>query len=286
MKNNEVTTREKLKTYFQLGDYPTQSEFAELIDSLRHKEDVLNYKEIVNFANRLETLDNKTIEFYVRDTGDLKFPIVISQEDADDLIIEIDGKLGMTKRQKIFGKGAFIITAKEFPTEVLETNEYYSLAYNSYDRTTGSSELQRLFGNNLPTIPDGFKIGIMEGEYFNLNILKYNIGEKIDVLNTGIQFINKTQVDIQYKVGSGYWSSIYTNKDMITDHYSIADSLNFIFKADLRKIEQSIKCKIFSTHDEKLLMTVDLKPMENNFQVSGANSADKIRDIRIECDYQ
>lgn len=287
MERNEITTREKLKTYFQLGDYPTQNEFAELIDSFRHKDDSLSYKDIVNIANRLEALDSKTIEYYAYNTGDLKFPIVISQEDADDLIIEIDDELGMSKRQKIFGKGKFIVTTKEFPTEGLGTNEYYQLSYYSYNNNTdSSSDIRRLFGNSLPTIPDGFEIGMMEGESSSLYIYKQEMGEYIYILNTGIQFINKTEVDIQYKVDAGNWSSIYTNKDMITNHYSISDYLYFVFRTDLRKIERSIVCKVFNTQNEELLTTAYLNPAENNIQVWGDKMVEKIRNIRIECNYQ
>lgn len=285
----EITTRETLKTYFELGDYPTQAQFAELIDSLRHKNDALSYRDIINIANGLETLDSKTIEYYAydADTVDLKFPIVINQEDADDLIIEIDNKLGTSKRQKIFGKGKFFVTTKEFPTEGLGTNEYYQLSYYSYDNITGSSsDMRRLFGNSLPTIPDGFEIGRIEGESSSLYIFKQDMGEKVYILNTGIQFINKTEVDIQYKVDAGNWSSIYTNKDMITNHYSISDYLNFIFRADLRKIERSIVCKVFNTQNEELLTTAYLNPAENNIQVWGDKMVEKIRNIRIECNYQ
>ena len=287
MKNNEVTTREKLKTYFQSGDYPTQSEFAELIDSLRHEDDVPSHRDIVNIANRLEALDSKTIEYYASDTGDLKFPIVISQKDADDLIIEIGSKEGISKRQKIFGKGAFTITTKEFPTGELGVNEYYNLSYYSSDGATGpSSELQRLFGNNLPTIPDGFAIGTMEGESSSLYIFKQDMGEKISIVNTNIQFINKTEVDVQYKIYASYWTSIYTNKDMVTDHYDNSDYLNFAFRGDLRKIERSIECKVFNTQNEELLVTANLNPLENNYQVGGnGSSGEKIRNVRIECDY-
>jgi len=287
MKNNEVTTREKLKTYFQLGDYPTQNEFAELIDSLRHKDDALSYKDIINIANRLAALDSRTIQYYSFGTGDLKFPIVISQKDAEDFVIEIENSEGMSKTQKIFGKAPFIITTKEFPVETLGRNEYYSLNYYSYDSITSSySELKRLFGNNLPTIPDGFQIGMIEGEQTSFNIYKQDVGEQVYLLNTDIQFINKTEVNIQYKTESNYWSSIYKNKDMITDHYSVADYLHFMFKADLRNIEKPIECKIFNTNNEELLMTVNLKPLENNTQVWGDKRVEKIRNIRIECDYQ
>jgi len=285
MEKNKVTTREELKTYFETGEYPTQTQFTKLIDSLRHKEDALSYKDIVNIANRLDALDSRTIDYY-SDAGDLKFPIVISQKDAEDLVIEVKNNAGIYKTQKVFGNGPFIITAKEFPVGILETNEYYGLSYNSYDQETGSSELQRLFGNNLPTIPDGFEIGIMKGKQSSLSIYKQDMSEKVYVLNTDIQFINKTEVDIQYKAHSTYWSSIYTNKNMITDHYNLADYLYFIFEADLRAVEQPIECKVFNTYNEELLMTVHLNPMENNHQVWGDKMVEKIRNIRIECDYQ
>mgnify|MGYP003584584539 CR=1 FL=1 len=284
---NKLTEREKLKTYFETGKYPTQIQFAELIDSLRHKDDALSYKDIVNIANRLETLDNRTIEYYSYGIEDLKFPIVISQNDADDLVIEVGNNEGAFKTQKIFGNAPFIITAKEFPVEILGSNEYYTLNYYSYDNITGSSsELQRIFGNNLPTIPDGFEIGTIEGEQSGLNVYKQDMGQQVYILNTDIQFINKTEVEIQYKAHSGYWSSSYTNKDMMTDHYNLADYVNFIFRADLRNIERSIECKVFNTYNEELLMTVHLKPMENNTQAWGDKLVEKIRNIRIECDYQ
>ncbi|WP_346985733.1 hypothetical protein [Chryseobacterium sp. POE27] len=45
MEKNEITTKEKLKTYFETGKYPTESQFAEWIDSYWHKEENITSQE-------------------------------------------------------------------------------------------------------------------------------------------------------------------------------------------------------------------------------------------------
>ena len=48
-----ATTREKLKTYFETGKYPTEAQFAELIDSLRHVDENIPMNVIQGLANAL-----------------------------------------------------------------------------------------------------------------------------------------------------------------------------------------------------------------------------------------
>lgn len=279
MKNNEVTTREKLKTYFQLGDYPTQSEFAELIDSLRHKDDASSYKDIVNIANRLEALDSRYIQYSVSDVGDQKFPIVMSSQGAEDLVIELKNTTNGNGKLRIFGKTPFIFKTKKFPTEGLGKNEYYHFV-SSID----SVSVERMFGNNLPTIPDGLEFGEYNGIDFLCGINKYIVDQQINIINTSIKFVNKTEVAIQYKVQAPNWGNIYTTNDIVTDHYDIWDSLYLYYKADLKEINRNIECKVYNADNDQLLMTDSL--LAGQEDIWGGNQVNAIRNIRIECDYQ
>lgn len=282
MENNELTTREKLKTYFETGKYPTESQFAELIDSLKFKEDVLTNKEVIILANSLASIDTGFISYLNYNTEDEKFPIVVSSRDEEDQVI-IVGKSKNYEgvKQYFLGREPYIIKAKEFSAERLKETEYYYLRY----QIDPSYMLYKLFGNNLPTIPDGFEFGMLEGKNFTLEINKLDYGKKINILNTSIKFINKTEVPIQYMVYGGVWSHIYTTKDIITDHYDIGDYLNFNYKADLRGIDKSIECKIYNEDNDQLLMTAHLVARQNNINVSGGGTANEIRNIRIECNY-
>lgn len=47
----KITTREELKTYFQKGDYPTENQFAELIDAYWHKEESIPKEKIEGLEN-------------------------------------------------------------------------------------------------------------------------------------------------------------------------------------------------------------------------------------------
>lgn len=282
MEKNELTTREKLKTYFETGKYPTQSQFSDLIDSLRLKEDGMTNKEMVILANSLAAIDNGFISYLNYNTEDENFPIVISSPDEEDQVI-IVGKSKNYEgvKQYFLGSEPYTIKAKEFSAEGLKGTEYYYLRY----QIDSNYMLYKLFGNNLPTIPDGFEFGMLEGKNFTLEIHKLDYGKKINILNTNIKFINKTEVPIQYMTYGGVWSHKYTSKDIITDHYDVGDYLSFNYKADLRGIDKSIECKIYNEDNDQLLMTAHLVARQNNINVSSGDTANEIRNIRIECDY-
>lgn len=281
MEKSKLTTREELKTYYKTGKYPTQTQFAELIDSLRHKDDAFSHRDIVNIANRLEALDSRDIQYYIYDVGDQKFPIVISSQDAEDLVIELMDTTNSTGKLKIFGKTPFSIKTKEFPAEGLGTNEYYR--FISY---IDSVSVNRMFGNNLPTIPDGLELGTYKGVDFFCNIRKIEVDRQINIVNTNIKFVNKTEAAIQYRIEADYWANGYTAKDIITDHYDIGDSLYFYFTADLQKIDRNIECKIYNADIDQFLMTATLLAGQDNKEVGGNGEAKQTRNIRIECDYQ
>lgn len=50
-------TREILKTYFQTGKYPTEAQFAALIDSMRHKDDQIGIAYVTGLADALNALN-------------------------------------------------------------------------------------------------------------------------------------------------------------------------------------------------------------------------------------
>lgn len=279
---NKLTEREELKTYFETGKYPTQSQFAELIDSLRHKEDALSYKDIVNIANRIEALDSGNIQYYLYNVGDQKFPIVMSSQGSEDLMIELKISFNNNVNSlRVFGKAPFTFKTKKFPAEGLGTNEYYYL--NAY---MDSTSVTRMFGNNLPTIPDGLELGTLEGKDFFLNINKYPIEQQINIVNTSIKFVNKTNAIIQYKVQSNNWGNAYTAKDSVTDHYDMWDNLYFYYKADLQRISQNIECRVYNADNDQLLITTSLLAGQDNREVWANGEVKEIRNIRIECDYQ
>ena len=59
MEENKSTRREELKTYFKTGEYPTQNQFSDLIDSYWHKDEVMDLEAIKGLQ---ASLDNK-LEF-------------------------------------------------------------------------------------------------------------------------------------------------------------------------------------------------------------------------------
>jgi hypothetical protein len=279
---NKLTTREELKTYFETEKYPTQSQFSDLIDSLKHKQDVLTNKEAIILANSLASIDNGYILYSIMNHNeDAEFPINVSQQDSEDQLINLFGTANEGRKQYFFGNPPYIVKAKEFPTEVLKENEYSLLTW----QINPNYQMYRVFGNNLPTIPDGFEFGTLENKRLVIQINKMNLGQKIDILNTSIKFVNKTEVPIQYRVSASYWNSLYTNKDIITDHYSIGDYLFFYCKADLREINKTIECKFYDADNDSLIMTGYLYAGQDN-QDGGGGQVSGIRNVRIECIYQ
>ncbi|WP_415327951.1 hypothetical protein [Chryseobacterium sp. MMS23-Vi53] len=279
MEKNEITPREQLKTYFQKGKYPTQGQFSELIDSLKHKEDPLTQKEAVAIANSFLSLNTGYI-YYTTNIGNQKFSVVVNSSDEDEQEI-----VSTTQGQgKVFfyGSAPYTIKAKKFPVEGLNGNEYYVLSYQVNSRFYRNM----LFGNNLPSIPDGFEFGTLEDNMFNLSIGKLDIGQQVNIVNTQIKFINNTSASIQYRAQAGYWSDKYRAEDSVTNHYDISDTVSFTYDGDLTEIHQGIECKIFDTTNNNLLMTAFLSPTQNNQGVWGGGQLQGIRNIRIECDYK
>lgn len=281
MENNELTTREKLKTYFETGKYPTESQFAELIDSLKFKEDVLTNKEAIILANSLATMDNGYIQYIVRDDKDVKFQIVISKNDEEDQVIEIRNTYGYEKIQYFFGNAPYTVKVKEFPTEGLGEVEYYNLRYQINEDIIFS----KIFGNNLPNIPSGFELGTMKEKRLYIQINTIVFAQKINIINTHIQLTNKTEVSIRYRPVTNYWSYPFTSKDIITDHYDIDDYFTFYFNADLREINKAIECKFYDVDNGNLLMTNYLTAGYEHKNAWGAELWG-VRNLRIECDYQ
>jgi hypothetical protein len=51
-----IKTKAQLKTYFETGDYPTQAQFADLIDSLLQVNDSIPISQVTNLQTTLNTL--------------------------------------------------------------------------------------------------------------------------------------------------------------------------------------------------------------------------------------
>lgn len=280
MKIDTLTTREQLKAYFETGKYPTQSQFSDLIDLLRLKEDVLTKKELAIFANNLAAIDNVFVNFLVSDMGNLNFSIVVSTEDEPDQVISARDFKSFLDKRYIIGSAPYMIKVKEVEEGDLRENEYYSLVY----QLNQTYSILRLFGNNLKTVPVGFDFGELESIGLPIQISKGDYGKKINVLNTNIKFVNKTQVPIRYRVQAPGWSNTYRSEDTVTDHYDLGDYFTFYYNADLTKVDQSIQCNVYDADNDNLLTTAYLNAGQNQNNLNGGQVVG-IRNVRIECNY-
>lgn len=282
MEIDKLTTREQLKAYFETGKYPTQSQFSDLIDSLRLKEDVMSNRDAIILANRLASISNGYIAYSNKSSADEEFSLVISSRDEEDEVITLS-KVNQNEgiKQYFFGNAPYTVKAKEFSTKELKETEYYYVRY----QINPNYMLYKMFGNTLPTISDGFEFGTLENRMFYFEINKIDYGKKINIINTNIKFINKTNVLIEYKIEGGIWSHVYTSEDIVTDHYDVGDYLNFNYRADLRGVDKAILCKVYNEATDELLMTSYLSPGFNNENNSGGGTAYEVRNVRIECDY-
>jgi hypothetical protein len=278
MKKNEITTKEKLKTYFKKGKYPTESQFAELIDSLKLEDDVLTNKELVNFSNMQASLNNGSIIYTNSASEDSEFSIVVSSEDDEEQILTLSN----TNREKklyFYGSSPYRIRPKNFTAKGLEAYEYYCF----YSRIDNAYAVNRLFGNNLPSISETLELGTVNNDYY-IQIYKLNFEQEIHNLHTTFTFVNKTIIPIRYAVYGDYWCNPFTAQNMITDHYNVSDYLNCYYKADFSEFDGSIECKIFNADNNDLIQAVYLTSEQQNQDVWGGTIIGS-RNVRIECDY-
>lgn len=280
MEENKLTTRDQLKAYFETGKYPTEVQFADLIDSLRLKEDVLTKKELAILANNLASIDNVYIVCLVNNVGNLKFSIVISTNDAEDQVLSAGDFKGLLDRRFIIGSAPYTIKVKEIIEGDLKENEYYNLTYQLDQTYT----ITRLFGNNLKTVSEGFDFGELESVGLPIQLSKVDYGRKINTLHTNVKFVNKTEVPIQYRLQASGWGDRYRTEDTVTDHYDLGDYLYLNYKADLTKIEDTIKCDIYNADNDTLLTTAYLVARENHTSLDGGQ-VKGMKNIRIECSY-
>jgi hypothetical protein len=282
MEKNEITTREKLKTYFETGKYPTESQFAELIDFLSLKDDVLTNKELVDLSNRLASLDNGYITYRTNSIEEEKFPIVVRPKDEEDQVFVISKTDDKDEKRYFQGSAPYTIRTQKFSVEDLGENKYYYL----YSLIDDSYATNRLFGNNLTAFPDEFELGTVENKKFYIQISKQDFEKKISNLHTRFTLVNKTEIPVQYALYGNYWSNKYTSEDMVTDHYDLSDSLACFYKADLTEIDKSIECRLYDADGDKLLMTAHLLPGQKNQNVWAGSIITGVRNVRIECDYE
>ncbi|MEJ5049569.1 hypothetical protein WH221_07000 [Chryseobacterium culicis] len=280
MKKDELTPRQELKTYFETGKHPTQGQFSELIDSLRHREDTLTNKEKAILANSLALIENAFIYYSTNIIGDLKFRVVVSSQDEEDQVVTVRQTENAVEKQFLLGSAPYTFKVKEILGETLKETEYYLLRYE----LSPSYTIFRMFGNELNTIPEGFDLGLLEGKRLPIQIYKQDYGRKVNVINTNIKFVNKTEVPIQYRVSGSNWGSRFRAEDSVTDHYDIADHLSFNYKADLTEVNRSIQCTIFDEDTNSLLATNYLYAGLNQDAWYGGDISE-IRNVRIECNY-
>ncbi|MGE8513185.1 MAG: hypothetical protein ACN6N7_10825 [Chryseobacterium culicis] len=280
MKKDELTPRQELKTYFETGKHPTQGQFSELIDSLRHREDTLTNKERAILANSLALIENAFIYYSTNIIGNLKFRVVVSSQDEEDQVVTVRQTDNAVEKEFLLGSAPYTFKVKEILGETLKETEYYLLRYE----LSPSYTILKMFGNELNTISEGFDLGLLEGKRLPIQIYKQDYGRKVNVINTNIKFVNKTEVPIQYRVIGSNWSSRFTAEDSVTDHYDIADNLSFNYKADLTELNRSIQCTIFDEDTNSLLATNYLSAGLNQDIWYGGDISE-IRNVRIECNY-
>lgn len=281
MEENKLTPREELKTYFETGKHPTQGQFSELIDSLRHKEDVLNKKEMLIFANNLATIDSAFIYYFANSVGDLEIQVAVTSPDEEDQLITLrdSTKVGVV-RQYLFGSAPYTVKIKKISEGNLGETEYYSFGY----QLSESYYVRRLFGNNLNTLPDGFDFGELKNGRLPIEITKMDNNARINIVNTSIKFINRTEVPIQYRAYSQYWGNEDGDKDTITDHYDAWDFLYIAYNADLQAITQNIQCDLYDADTNTLVASGYLYAGQSQENWWGGQ-VDKVRNVRIECNY-
>lgn len=281
MEINKLTTREQLKAYFKTGKYPTESQFSDLIDLLRLKEDVLTKRELVIFANNLASIDNAFVYCSANNVGNLKFSIAVSTNDESDQVISIKDFKNILDKRYIIGSAPYTIKVQEVEEGDLGENEYYSLGYQ-LDQTYN---IFRLFGNNLKTVPVGFDFGKLESIGLPIQISKVDYSKKLNVLNTSVKFVNNTRIPIRYRMEAPGWSNQYGIEDTITDHYDLGDYFTFYYSADLAKGGQSIQCDVYDADNDNLLTTAYLHSGQNQHNLNGGQVVG-IRNVRIECNYE
>lgn len=75
MEENGLTTKEKLKTYFEEGKYPTQSQFSDLIDSYWHKSEAIeSHETLATVVDRSNSVPKQGIKF-VQDKNNPSYKI-------------------------------------------------------------------------------------------------------------------------------------------------------------------------------------------------------------------
>lgn len=280
MEENKLTTRDHLKTYFETGKHPTQSQFADLIDSLRLRDDVLTRRELAIFANNLAAIDNVFINILGENVGNLKFSIVVSTNDEPDQILSLSDFKNFLDKRYLIGNAPYTIRIKEIVDGDLGETDYYSLVY----QLNQDYSIYILFGNNLKTLPVGFDLGELDSIGLPLQISRINYGRKVNILNTDVKFINKTDLPVSYRIIAPAWNDRYRTEDTVTSHYDLGDYLNLYYNADLTKVNRSIKCEIYNAENNTLLTTVYLPAGQNHKSFSGGQ-VNEIRKIRIECSY-
>lgn len=281
-----VQDRNTLKTFFETGDIPSQNQFADLIDSLKHQNDklTLSNEEIILIANRITNIDTAFIEYRSISFGNSIIKIEVTQQNAENQVIEIKSIKSRQSllKQYFSGDAPYKIKLKEFQGEELNLNEYY-VVYCELNQNYG---IQRLLGNNLPILPEGFEFGIVNGNRCYFEVSKQNFEQELNIVHSNIKFINNTNVTIEYRAGSSYWGDIYRTKDTVTDHYNAWDYLIFSYNADMTNETHAIECKIYNSDTDELLAVGDLKPGQNNQNASGGATINEVRNIRIECTRQ
>lgn len=285
MEEHKITSREVLKTYFEKGDYPTQDQFAELIDSLKHKEDIPTNKEAVMTVNSLASIRNAYLSYVDMYLGVGKYSLLIRSKDEEDQIISINGNRdGIYNERKIyfFGNAPYFIKLKGDNLEELKEYEYFYLNFQAGPNNI----IQRLFGNNFLDILNEFEIGTFEDNTFSFQLQKINLGNEIKIVKTNVKFINKTNIPIRYRSQSNYWGSNYTDQNTVTNHYDFSDYLYFYYRADLTKATQHIVCQVYNEDTGELLVTGYLYAGENNLSNWGGGYVYAVRNVRIECNYQ
>lgn len=237
--------------------------------------------EVVTIANLLASLPNGYIEYYSNQIADNEFKILI-ESSADDQVITIAGENNNNPKQYFIGDAPYKIkVAEDFPTEGLGATEYYHI----YWQVTNNYDIQRLIGNNLPTLPQGFNFGDLESQRFYFQVYKSNQGQVITIVNTDVTFNNNTNEQIRYRLEADNWGIPYTDEPSITtDHYNRWDYLYPRYEIDLSDSSQSVKFDAYNDDTGQLLRTATAQAGQNYTDLWGGG-LNAVRNVRIEVNY-
>uniref|UniRef100_A0AAU6WM68 Uncharacterized protein n=1 Tax=Chryseobacterium endophyticum TaxID=1854762 RepID=A0AAU6WM68_9FLAO len=206
MENNKLPTRQELKTYFETDKYPTQSQFANLIDAYWHKED------------NIGTIDHteSTGNVYTKSQSNAKF--IISDDFVNDnnkIIAEKIEALGLTTliegtETSISG---FAANSSKY---IFETNDFIAIPVNG-----GNYSLYMFKGGDKINVQNYLATGISNITMGMVEGLQDALNRKMDKPSgTGNYFIRQNgSINSFVKIEpSSYYLTLFNGNDFVASN--------------------------------------------------------------------